>query len=104
MDKPVHAASILGGKKLRDIEILHFTSDLRGHCARIKVGDFGNAGLSRDDILPDRGNPYPDRGDNPQPGNDDSTLRQIYSAIQKGWTKRMGSVSYTHLTLPTNRE
>ena len=82
MDEPVHAAGVLGGKKLSGIEILHFAGDLRCHRASIKVADFGDAGLSRDDILPDRGNPCPDRGDDPQPGNDDSTLRQIYSAKQ----------------------
>ena len=76
MDKPVHASCIFGGKKLRDIEILHFAGNLCRHCAGIKVGDSGNAGFSRDDILPNGGNPYPDWGNDSQSGNDDSTLRQ----------------------------
>ena len=43
MDKPVHAASVLGRKKLRDIEIFHFASDLCCHRAGIKETDFGDA-------------------------------------------------------------
>ncbi len=89
MDKPVHASCIFGGKKLRDIEILYFACNLCRHCAGIKVGDSGNAGFPREDILPNGGNPYPYWGNDSQSGNDDSTLRQqIDSARQKGWTNR----------------
>jgi hypothetical protein len=83
MDEAIHAAGILGGKMLGDIEIFYFAGNLSGHRRRIKMSDVGNARLARDDILPGRGYPDPDRGDDPQPGNHNSAFRQISSAKQK---------------------
>ena len=88
MDKSIHAARILGRKKLRDIEILHFTGDLRRQRAGIKVGDSRDAGLARDDILPDCRDANTDRGDDTQPGNDNSAFRQIDSAAKNGNGRR----------------
>jgi len=80
MNKAIHATRILGGKELRDIKILHFAGDLRSHCTGIETGDFGYAGFPRDNVLPGSGNPDPDRGNDPQSGNDNSAFRQTDSA------------------------
>jgi len=56
---------------------------LRSHITGIEVSDFANARLSCDDVLPDRGDSYTERGNNPQTGDDDSTFRQADSANGK---------------------
>lgn len=43
------------------------------------MSDFCDARFSRDDILPSRGNPNADWGDNPQSSDDNSAFRQANS-------------------------
>src|SRR6185436_2927081 len=73
LDVPIRAARVLAIEDGRRVEVARLRGDLRVHTRRIEGLDRVDAGATREQPLPRRGDVRPERGDGAHPGDHDPT-------------------------------
>jgi hypothetical protein len=72
VDERVHVTRFLGREIVLDVEALDLAGEAAGEGRGVELGDVGDAGAARQQILPAFGNAVADRADQAEAGDDDT--------------------------------